>query len=320
MTIKPVVVVSDCLLDRECRYNGEAIRDPIAGKLHPFVTFVRVCPEVAIGLGIPRDPIRLVESGTKVSLVQPATDRDVTARMRRFARSFVRGLPEVDGFLLKGRSPSCGVRDAKAFPSTDAKMMKRKRPGLFAEEVLRRFPASAVEDEGRLRNFLIREHFLTRLFTAARFRGLRKSPTPAKLVRFHARHKLLLMAHREASMRTLGRIVANPERRELSALLDDYERELGRALERPWRPGPLVNVWEHAFGYVSKELRPAERRHFRDLLGRYRRGRLPASAVTTLLRSWILRYDVTYLEDQVVFEPFPPELMDITDSGKGRDA
>jgi len=316
MNPKPVVVLSHCLGDRPCRYNGQAIRDPFVARLEPFVDYRCVCPEVEIGLGIPRDPIRLVDDRRGgVRLVQPATGLDVTEKMRAFAARFLGGLGPVDGFLLKGRSPSCGVRDVKIH-APDGKRVIRRGAGVFAAAVLERFPGTAVEDEGRLSNFDLRDHFLTRIFAAARFRQVRSK---AALVAFHAAHKLLLLAHHQAALRELGRLVANHERLPLPEVLARYREGLDRALARPARTPSRVNVFEHAFGYFSRNLSEAERRHFRQLIARYRDARVPAGAVTAVLRSWVERFRTAYLADQVLFEPYPEGLVSLLDSGKGRD-
>lgn len=314
--IRPVVVLSHCLAEEACRYNGQAIRDPVVAAMDPYVTFRPVCPEVAIGLGVPRDPIRLVAERGGVALVQPSTGLDLTAKMRAFSRGFLDRLDPVDGFLLKGRSPSCGISQVKVH-SSDGKRVERKGRGIFADAVLDAHPDAAVEEEGRLGDFTIREHFLTRIFASARLRRVRSA---SGLVRFHATHKLLLLSHRETGMRSLGRIVANAERLPLDEVLARYAEGLAHALARPARTPARINVFEHAFGFFSEHLTAREKKHFLELLERYRAARVPVGAVTTLLRSWAERFDVAYLADQVLFEPYPEGLVLLLDSGKGREA
>jgi uncharacterized protein YbgA (DUF1722 family)/uncharacterized protein YbbK (DUF523 family) len=316
MIDKPVVVLSHCLGDCPCRYNGQAIRDPYVALMADYVDFKPVCPEVAIGLGVPRNPIRLVDDDKGgIRLVQPATDLDVMEKMRAFAGRFLDSLGPVDGFMLKGRSPSCGIGDVKVH-SADGKRVVRREAGVFAAAVRERFPGTAVEEEGRLNDFSIRDHFLTRVFTSARFRGVRSM---SALVAFQASHKLLLMAHNQSAMRELGRVVANPGKLPLPRVLEQYARGLGRGLARPAKAPARINVFEHAYGYFSGELSPAERRHYQQLIGKYRASRVPVGAVTTLLRSWTARFQTAYLAGQVLFEPYPEELVSLLDSGKGRE-
>ena len=313
---RPVVVLSHCLAEEACRYNGQAIRDPVVARMADFVTFLPICPEVEIGLGVPRDPIRLVAEGGGVTLVQPKTGLDVTEKMRAFSARYLDALGPVDGFLLKGRSPSCGISQVKIH-SADAKRVERKGRGMFADAVLDRHPTAAVEEEGRLGDFTIREHFLTRIFASARLRDVR---TAADLVRFQAQHKLLLLAHNQSAMRALGRVVANAERKPIAEVRAAYAEGLARALARPARMPSRINVFEHALGFFSDRLAAREKRHFLDLLDRYRAARVPVGAVTTLLRSWADRFEVAYLADQVLFEPYPEGLVQLLDSGKGRES
>ena len=168
---RPVLVVSRCLGFEACRFDGAMLGDGLVTALQPFVEFRPVCPEADIGLGTPRDPIRLVESkqgGPK--LIQPATMRDLTADMKDYSQRRLTELDDADGFLLKSRSPSCAVRDAKVYAKPEPSPGRSTQAGLFAEAVMEHFPHAAVEDEGRLTNLEIRHHFLTKLFTMAEFR------------------------------------------------------------------------------------------------------------------------------------------------------
>lgn len=315
----PVVVVSRCLGFDACRYNGETIPNRFLKRLAPYVKLKLVCPEVEIGLGTPRDPIRLVEHGGDERLVQPSTGRDLTSLMSAFRADYLSGLRGVDGFVLKGRSPSCGVSDAKVHKDVDRRAPTvRRGPGMFAAAVLEQFPDIPVEDEGRLTNFRIREHFLTRIFTTAELRDVGRRPSMRKLVAFHARHKLLLMGVNQTKMRALGRIVANPDKRPVDEVFPSYAELLRDALATMPRFASHVNVLMHALGYFKKGLAAKEKAHFLDTLALYQEGKVPLSAATAILRSWIARFDEAYLAGQSYFEPFPLDLVEITDSGKGR--
>jgi uncharacterized protein YbgA (DUF1722 family) len=238
--------------------------------------------------------------------------------MKRFSKDYLGSLKEVDGFILKSRSPSCGLGDAKVYPRRESAPAVEKGPGMFTTAVLEHFPNAAIEDEGRLNNFRIREHFLTKLFALARFRKLKSRPTARDLVQFHSENKLLLMAYNQKELRQLGRIVANHEKRRMDDVFDDYESHLFQALHRAPRYNSHINVLMHALGYFSRQLRSREKAHFLDLLEQYREAKIPLSAVIAVVRSWIMRFDTDYLENQIYFEPYPAELVEITDSGKGR--
>ncbi len=307
-TVRPIVVVSRCLDLEACRYNGQVIPNAFIRRLAAHATLIPVCPEVEIGLGVPREPIRLIRRGDDVRAIQAATGQDVTERLVGFAERFLKALPEVDGFILKSRSPSCGIRDAKVFPSVESEAACGHHAGLFAEMVVRRFPGLAIEDEGRLNDEAIREHFLMKLFTFARFRQAAKADSIAALVHFHATHKFLLMAQSQKELRAMGRLVAHAAHRPLSEVIAEYRRHLQCAWQRRARRMALVNVFQHGFGYVSKHLTAREKALFQQTVEKYRRGRLPASAVLSLLRAWIVRFEVKYLLAQTFFEPYPDEL------------
>ncbi|MFZ0391954.1 MAG: DUF523 and DUF1722 domain-containing protein [Calditrichia bacterium] len=317
-TVKPRVVLSKCLELEACRYNGQRIPNSFVNRLLHFVEVIPVCPEVEIGLGTPRDPIRIIEENGDHRLFQPASGKDVTAEMQDFSRQFLDSLPEVDGFILKSRSPSCGPRDVKVYPGAEKKAPTGRTAGFFGEAVLEKFGHLAVEDEGRLNNFNIREHFLTRLFTLARFRHLKNSAGMADLVQFHARHKLLYMAYNQTEMRKMGRIVANPRKEPLGIVLENYAGHLHLALRR--MPGftSAINVLMHGLGYFSKKLMPPEKAFFLEALENYRQGKVPLSVPVNLLQAWIVRFEEKYLAEQYFFQPFPVEFVEITDSGKGR--
>ena len=174
-SIKPIVVLSRCLDLEPVRYDGQVIPYEFVRELEPHVTFVPVCPELESGLGVPRDPIRIVNACGEARLLQPESGRDVTERMTGFIESFLGGLGAVDGFILKSRSPSCGLTDVKIFQGPEPLALAELGAGFFGGAVLERYPDLAIEDEDRLLDSTIRERFLTKLFTLARLRQLKES-------------------------------------------------------------------------------------------------------------------------------------------------
>jgi len=308
---RPRLVVSACLEYRACRYDGQAIRARFLPRLAGRVDLVPICPEVEIGLGVPRAPVRLVSVGGETRMVQPASGRDVTAEMTEFSNRFLSALGPVDGFLLKSRSPSCGHKGVKAY-AENGTPREGKEAGLFAAAVAERFPGLPIEDEGRLTNYRLREDFLTRLFLAARLRQLPE--TIGALVRFHASNKLLLLTRDEVEVRALGRLIANPGRLPAAEVKRLYTSGFARALARAPRPGPVVNALQHAFGHLSGELVSAEKRIFSEVLDAYRVRRASLEVPLVLIRSWNARKGSRWLEEQTLFRPYPPELHDLSDS------
>jgi uncharacterized protein YbgA (DUF1722 family)/uncharacterized protein YbbK (DUF523 family) len=317
---KPRVVISRCIEFEACRYNGAMINSEFVLRLMPYVEFLPVCMEADMGLGVPRDPVRIVRMEGQDRLLQPSTGRDVTDLALRFTREHLANLRDVDGFLLKNRSPSCGIKDVRVYPPGEGKaVLTGRSSGIFAREVMAAFPLLAVEDEARLLNGRIADHFLTRIFTSARFRGCLSKGSSKALMDFHARHKLLLMGYNQAAMRRLGRITASKEPIEERLLA--YSAELQNALRRPPNCRSWNNVLMHAMGYFSEELDVKEKQHFLRSLEWYAQGKLPLSAPLLMVRSWALRHGEDYLLHQVLFEPYPEEFMGLlgTEACTGRD-
>jgi uncharacterized protein YbbK (DUF523 family)/uncharacterized protein YbgA (DUF1722 family) len=262
---KPIVIVSKCLGFARCRYNGQTIPNRIVERLGFYVEYRPVCPEVEIGLGIPRDPVRIVDDRGKRLLYQPATGKDATEEMNVFTGRFLGSVVSVDGFIMKNRSPSCCPWDVKVYNGMGKNVSSTRGNGFFGGKISERYPGKPIEDESRLNNFLIREHFLTRLFALARLRSIisyGRSRSMGALVDFHARYKYLLMAYCQTQLKLLGNIVANRESASLDEVHALYGAHFEKALSKTPRPGQLINVLLHAYGGLSKRLTPEERRFF----------------------------------------------------------
>ena len=170
MINKPKVVVSRCLGFEICRWNGAAIENSIINDLRQSLDFITVCPECEIGLGVPRQPILMVQSSADLCLVQPATGVDLTDRMNSFSHQYLKSLGPVDGFLLKRKSPSCGLSKVPIFVAPDSEEPFADGSGFFARVVLERFPGIAVVDEAQLDDSTMRESWLKVIFNRARLR------------------------------------------------------------------------------------------------------------------------------------------------------
>ncbi len=302
---KPVVVVSKCLEFEACRYNGERISSSLIERLKPHVRFRPVCPEVEIGLGTPRDPIRIHLQDERKALYQPATKKDLTGDMNAFSKRYLASLEEVDGFILKAKSPSCAIDDAKVFPTATSANHTALGAGLFAGSALERFGARAFADEAGLNEPDVRGGFLTKIFALAAFREARESGRAARLVRYHAQNKLLFMAYHQETMREMGRIAANHEKNEFGEAAARYEDALLRLLARTPGQASWVNALTHAKGHLSEKIGGEEKKRFLDALEEYREGRIPLGEPLDMLREWSERFGSEYLEKQTIFEPYP---------------
>ncbi len=308
---KPVVVVSKCITFESVRWNGQIVASEFVEKLKPYVDFVPICPEVEIGLGVPRDPIRIVLVDGGKRLLQPATGLDFTDKMKKFSESFLNSLDAVDGFILKSGSPSSGFKNVKQYPSIEKVASIGKGPGFFGESVLQKFPNLAIEDERRLLNPRIKEHFLTKLFTLASFREVKKSEKVRDLVKFQSDNKYLFTAYNQKELRTLGKAAANQEKKTFDEIMQIYETHLHYAFARTPSVGSNINVMLKIMGYFSHQLSKDEKSFFLNSIDKYKAGRLPMSACLSILRAWIVRFKQKYLLSQTLLEPYPEQLSEL---------
>lgn len=316
---KPRIVVSKCLEFDACRYNGDVLKDMTVQRLMPYVEFLPICPEVEIGLGTPRETVRLVSDDNETRMIQPSTKKDLTEDMTSFSRAFFDSLPEVDGFILKNRSPSCGTRDVRIYTGVEKAPVKEKGSGLFGGKVLEEYGNLAIEEEGRLTNFTIREHFLTKLYTLAAFREMKENPTIQKLIQFQSENKYLFMAYNQIRSKNMGRIIANHKQYDsIEDVYNEYEQELHHMFQKAARYTSNINVCQHIMGYFSDDLSKNEKDYFLHLLERYKDRKIPLSNLLSILKSWVYRFDNDYLLQQSFFEPYPEDLVEMADSGKGR--
>ena len=309
---KPRIISSKCIEFEPCRYDGSIIRSGVVENLQKYADFHTVCPEVEMGLGIPRDPVRVVNIDGNQELYQPATGINFTKPMKDFSESFLNHLGPVDGVILKNKSPSCGIKNVKVYAGMGNPASQRSGVGLFAQMVKDKFPYLPLEDEGRLRNLAIRENFFTKIFTLASFRNIAKSGDFQDLVDFHSRNKFLLLSYNQGYMRKMGRILSNRHSKSFGDLKEDYGKLLLLALSGSPKVGTNINVLLHSLGYFSRDLTSPEKSFFLDSVQKYREGRIPLLVNLNLLKSWIIRFGEEYLQKQTFFEPYPEDLMQIT--------
>lgn len=305
---KPNIVISRCFVDA-VRYNGARISSSFMNMLKNYVNFIPVCPEMEVGLGAPRMPVRLVEKKDGVHMIQQKTERDVTDEMSEFASVFLSGLKDIDGFVLKSMSPSCGIASVKIYGSMEKKPAVRRNKGLFAEKVRERYSHLPVESEGRVMDPDIKENFLTAIFSLSELRNVKKHITSqGKLVEFHTGYKLLLMAFSQSRMRIMGKIAANHEKLPFTSVMESYVREFMEIFTRRANRKAHINVLQHAFGYFSPKITAGEKKNFLSLLQRYRNGDIPLNFLLEIVRVYIARTGDGYLIKQKYFNPYPEEL------------
>jgi uncharacterized protein YbgA (DUF1722 family)/uncharacterized protein YbbK (DUF523 family) len=303
--------VSACLLGDHVRYDGGHKRDAfLINLLGPYVEWVKVCPEVEVGMGTPRESIRLVDVDGRIRMLTVKTGVDHTDAMQAYSARRVAELADegLCGYVLKKDSPSCGMARVKVYgpPGPPA----RTGIGTFAEALLRRFPDLPVEEEGRLNDTELRENFIERVFAYRRLVALFAGRwTVGNLVAFHTAHKLVLMAHSVTAYQRLGRLVAEAKGTHRTTLCREYQAAFMAALAKLATRQRHTNVLQHMVGYFKRTLEDGSRVELLDLIEEYRLGHQPLVAPLTLLRHHVRRLGVEYLAGQAYLQPPPAELM-----------
>lgn len=299
--------ISSCLLGQKVRYDGHHKHDRfITGTLGKYFEFVPVCPEVAIGLGVPRPPIRLVGNPAAPRAIGVADPtRDVTRRLAKYGTRMARTLDDISGYILKSRSPSCGMERVKVYGGRGRVQNGR---GAYAAAFLARQPLLPAEEEARLGDPELRNNFIERVFAFRRWQTLVESGlTMPRLMEFHRAHRLALLTHGERPYRDLERLIARAARRDARRIGTDYIHLFMAALKYRATPARHANVLRRAAGYLKKNLKPDERTQLLDVIGTYRRGTTPLAVPITRLRRYALRYPDPRLLTQTYFYPDPSE-------------
>lgn len=302
--------VSSCIIGEKVRYDGGHSRQRyLTDVLGAFVEYVPVCPEVEVGMDIPRPTIRLVDRPDGVHLVDPKNDIDWTSAMNRYSlqRSSDLAGEDLCGYILKKDSPTCGLERVRVYADES---VRKDGQGLFATALTARFPFLPIEEDGRLNDANIRENFIERVFAYARLKDVFKPRwTPGDVVAFHTREKLLLRAHDETMYRELGRLVATVSRIPRAAFADQYQELFMRTMARRATVAKHCNVLQHMVGFLRRVDDQAGRVEMTEAIEDYRAGLVPLVVPTTLIRHLARRHGQTVFMESSYLTPHPKELM-----------
>ncbi len=310
-TAKVRLGVSTCLLGENVRFDGGHKEDHyLTETLAPFVEWVAACPEVDIGLGTPRESIRLIGTTNAPRLFAPKSGIDLTEKMLSYAYAKVAQLKQMDldGYILKKDSPSCGMERVRIYHESGS--ASRTGTGLFARVLMEEMPDLPVEEEGRLHDSSLRANFIVRVFAHRRWRELVANGfSLAALVAFHAQHKFLLMAHSEKHLRAMGKLVAEAKARKPKDAFSEYSKLLFSALREAATKRSHTNVLQHLAGFFKKQLESKDKVELQNVIADFRKGLVPLIVPITLIKHYINKFDLQYLRDQVYLNPHPKELM-----------
>lgn len=306
--------VSACLLGQAVRFDGQHKRNHfLTDQLGKHVEWLAVCPEVELGMGVPRESVRLVRGeGGDPRLIAPRSGTDWTERMKNYARARTARLAgeQLCGYVLKRGSPSCGRGRIRIYPASGDGPPTRDGVGLFAAALLDAFPDLPIEEEGRLEDARLRESFVERVFAYHRLSTLfAQRWSLGDLVHFHTAEKMALLAHATDGYRALGRLVATGATLSRAALAARYRSHFMAILAVPSTPGRHANVLMHLLGHLRDRLDPDARRELLDLIDEHRRGLVPLVVPITLLRHHVRRLDTGWLRAQSYLSPHPRELL-----------
>jgi uncharacterized protein YbgA (DUF1722 family)/uncharacterized protein YbbK (DUF523 family) len=300
------VGISSCLIGESVRFDGGHKRDAyIIGTLGEYFEFRPCCPEVAIGLGVPRPTIHLVKANNGIRCVGIKNpDHDVTDRLSDYATRQAPAHADLCGYILKKDSPSCGMERVKVFSNGQP---RREGVGIYAQAMMRSNPLLPVEEEGRLGDSGLRENFIQRVYVLYRWKQqLAAGLTVNSLVTFHARHKLIIMSH--ADYRELGQLLAGATKDNLAAVAEQYILQLMTLLKIVVNRANHVNVLQHIQGYLKKELSADDKAELCEVIERYRGGEIPLVVPLTLLKHHFRKSPDPYIEASYYMSPYPQEL------------
>lgn len=302
--------ISSCLLGNPVRFNGGHKESRLCSETlaHHF-EFVPVCPEVAIGLGTPREPIRLVgdpDSPRAVGTKHP--ELDVTEALTAYGKRIAAGLTDVSGYILMQKSPSCGMERVKVYQA-NGHPVEGGGSGLFAHALMQARPDLPIEEDGRLNDPVLRENFLTRIFAYAEWQRLLEAGlTRKRLVEFHSRYKYQLMATDPLQYKALGQRVATVGNTPLEAFAPAYFSQLMSALKTTASRGTHSNVLQHLSGYLKRDLEREDKQELQRLIAQYREGIVPLVVPLTLLKHHFRRHPDRYIANQAYMQPHPEDL------------
>jgi uncharacterized protein YbgA (DUF1722 family)/uncharacterized protein YbbK (DUF523 family) len=312
MNTQPVIGISGCLTGSAVRFDGGHKRMSfVMDGLAQWVTFKPVCPEIAIGLPVPRPALRLIQiTGGDIRMrFSNAPNEDVTQKMTDFAADYLPRINNLAGFIVCAKSPSCGMERVRLYDE-NGNRGRKEGVGLFTAALLEKYPWLPVEEGGRLHDPILRENFVERIFALHELNSLRVNGlTRRSLLDFHSRYKLQLLAHHQAGYREIGPFVASlHEWKDLDTFFVAYRKKLMTILKHPASRKNHTNVLMHIQGYFHSQLNTRQCGELREVILHYHAGLLPLLAPLTLLKHYLAEYPDRYLLTQNYFTPYPNDL------------
>lgn len=309
--MKISIGISTCLLGEKVRFDAGHKRDLfITDILGVYFSFVPVCPEIDIGMGVPRESVRLVGAEDSPKMLGARSNKDWTHKMNRYAIQKVKKIDKqkLRGFILKKDSPSCGMERVRVY--NDKGMAVRNGRGLFAKQLLDKNPLLPVEEEGRLNDPNLRDNFIVRVFAYDRLLNLFDNKFKrGEVVEFHSTHKYLIMAHSLKHYKLMGQLVAAIKNFKPNEFKEKYSTLFMEALQVKTTINKNLNVLMHIMGYMKNSLSSSDKKYILNIIEDYRNQLVPLIVPITLIRHYIEKHNVEYITNQYYLNPHPKELM-----------
>lgn len=307
---RPLLGVSACLLGKHVRYDGGHKKNNfILSSLSNEIDFESVCPEVEAGFGIPRSTMQLRQKGKEVRLVfSKDPEKDVTDQLLEYSEEKIINLANLDGFILKKDSPSCGAFRVPVVINKEG-FRKKEGTGLFAKILMDRYPLMPVEEEGRLNDSALCENFFERVYAYNRWKKVdHENSSVQELIEFHSTHKLMLMARGSHYYQELGRMVAGTTSKDLEQRRNQYIQRFMEVMKVTTRRGRQVNVLQHIMGYLKNSISSEDKQELLSVFESYRQSQIPLITAVTLLRHHLRVHPQKYIAKQHYLVPFPETL------------
>ena len=310
--MKIKIGVSSCLLGEKVRWNGDHKQNHFVHEvLAKYFEYTPICPEMEVGMGVPRETVALYGNLEKPRMISKKTQTDWTKPMERYIKGRINILAydNICGYIFKSKSPTCGLGRVPIYEKFGSNKV-RHGPGMFTNAFINAFPLVPTEDEGRLSDSKIRENFIIKVFSFDRLQALfLKGFSFGKLVKFHTQHKFLLLAHSRKHYDTLGKLVANGKSLKPSVLKEKYGGLFMGTLALKSTPKKNTDVLLHMMGFLKKVLSKGEKEDILSTIEDYRKELIPLIVPITLIRHQVTKHNIEYLLDQVYLNPHPKELM-----------
>ena len=303
-----IIGISACLIGEKVRFDASNKPSNFCIKeLGQHVTFKAYCPEVAVGLPIPRPTIRLIKDDQMIKVSRPDGSGDVTSAIKAYGKKIAAMSQDLSGYVFCAKSPTCGMERVKVYSPT-GNQLQAQGVGVFSREIMKANPLLPCEENGRLNDPIIRENFVARVFAYRHWLALVESGiTKHKLTSFHAQYKYTLMSHDFVASKQLGRLLASADMA-LEQMAEQYISGLMAALTLKATRKNHANTLSHIQGYFSKHLDQMQRKELSAQIDAYRSGLMPLVVPLTLIKHYLLAHPKPYLAQQSYLNPYPESL------------